>query len=177
MFKGLENLETAIAKGAKGAPVHLWNPELCGEIDIFINREGQWFYNKTPITRLPLVRLFSSVLKREGEDHFLVTPHEKLKIRVEEAPFLIAEMKVEGEGAKSVIEVATTLGQGFTLGREHPLRFLEDDEGFKVFAEVRNGLEGIFSRAQTLALVDMLVEHEGEDGIFSSGVFFPLNPS
>ena len=173
MFKGLKDLETAIQDGAKGAPVHLWNPQSCGEIDIRIDREGQWFHNGTPFGRLALVRLFSSVLKREGDDHFLVTPHEKLQIEVDDAPFLIAEMKVEGEGRGQTLHLATTLGQGFAAGPEQPLRF-ENGDSFKVYAEVRGGLEGLFSRALTLALAELMVEHEGRQGVWSGGAFFTV---
>lgn len=174
MFRSLKDIESALAAGSGGAPVHLWNPELCGEIDMRIDSAGNWHYQDSPIGRAQLVRLFASVLKREGDDHFLVTPHEKLKIRVDDAPFLISEMKVEGEGRARKLHLATTLGQGFTAGPAHPLRFVSTEHAFKAYAEVRNGLEGLFSRTQTLALAELIVEHEGRQGIWSDGVFFAL---
>src|SRR3954467_7879164 len=104
--RGLEGL-TAAAKSAantEGAkkgppPVHLWNPPFCGDLDIRIAADGTWFYMKTPIGRPGLVKLFSSVLKREGEKYFLVTPVEKVGITVDDAPFTAVEMKQDGQGA------------------------------------------------------------------------------
>src|ERR1700741_5580154 len=98
---GLESIAGAARRaGAKGLPpVHLWNPPYCGEIDMRIAADGTWFYQKTPIGRAALVKLFASVLKREGERYFLVTPVEKCGITVDEAPFLAVELAVEDDAA------------------------------------------------------------------------------
>jgi len=100
---GLEAITGAVKRaGGKGPPpVHLWNPPYCGDIDMRIGSDGTWFYQKTPIGRAALVKLFASVLKREGEKHFLVTPVEKCGIAVDDAPFLAVEMQVEeGQGGR-----------------------------------------------------------------------------
>src|SRR5205809_1622361 len=94
----------------KGAPpVHLWNPPFCGDLDIRIATDGTWYYLKTPIGRPALVRLFASVLKREGDKYFLVTPVEKVGITVDDAPFLAVEMRVEGEEAGRVLHLRTNV--------------------------------------------------------------------
>src|SRR6201987_2197901 len=97
---GLEGIAGAARRaGAKGLPpVHLWNPPYCGDIDMRIASDGTWFYQKTPIGRAALVKLFASVLKREGDKYFLVTPVEKVGIIVDDAPFLAVEMKASREG-------------------------------------------------------------------------------
>src|SRR5215472_12708625 len=90
--------------GAKGPPpVHLWNPPFCGDLDMRIAGDGTWFYLKTPIGRPALVKLFASVLKREGDSYFLVTPVEKCGITVDDAPFLAVELKVEDRDAGRVL--------------------------------------------------------------------------
>src|SRR3954447_16660372 len=91
---GLTKAAKSIDKGAL-PPVHLWNPPYCGDIDMRIAADGTWFYQKTPIGRMPLVKLFASVLKREAGRHFLVTPVEKVGIAVDDAPFLAVEMQAE----------------------------------------------------------------------------------
>src|SRR5574337_874323 len=108
--RGLEGL-TVAAREATNAnlagkglpPVHLWNPPFCGDLDIRIARDGTWFYMGTPIGRPALVRLFSTILKREGDKHFLVTPVEKVGIRVDDAPFMAVEMRQDGEGDGRVL--------------------------------------------------------------------------
>src|SRR6218665_4040164 len=97
--KGLESLVAAVGKERRLPPVHLWNPPFCGDIDMRIAADGTWFYLGTPIGRPALGGLFASVLKREGENYFLVTPVEKVGIKVEDAPFHAVEMAVDFEGA------------------------------------------------------------------------------
>src|SRR5436190_23349396 len=96
----LDNLASAARSSATGGlpPVHLWNPDFCGDIDMRIASDGTWFYMGTPIGRPALVRLFSTILKREGDKHFLVTPVEKVGIRVDDAPFMAVEMQKDREG-------------------------------------------------------------------------------
>src|SRR5262249_20654906 len=108
----------------KGAPpVHLWNPPFCGDLDMRIAGDGTWFYLKTPIGRPALVKLFASVLKREGDKYFLVTPVEKCGIVVEDAPFLAVELKVEHDGGGQLLHFRTNVDDWVACGREHALRF------------------------------------------------------
>jgi hypothetical protein len=110
--------------GAKGLPpVHLWNPPYCGDIDMRIAADGTWFYQKTPIGRAALVRLFASVLKREGDKHFLVTPVEKCGITVDDAPFLAVELDVEDAGPGRRIHFRTNVDDWVACGPGHALRF------------------------------------------------------
>src|SRR3954465_117027 len=107
------------AAGKGPPPVHLWNPPFCGDLDMRISTDGTWFYLKTPIGRHALVKLFSSVLKREGEKYFLVTPVEKVGITVDDAPFLAVEMTVEGAGAARVLNFRTNVDDWVAAGPDH----------------------------------------------------------
>src|SRR5688572_15913163 len=119
----------AIAGEAKRAatkgppPLHLWNPPFCGDLDMRIATDGTWFYLKTPIGRHALVKLFASVLKREGDKYFLVTPVEKVGITVDDAPFLAVEMKVEDGAQGRVLHFRTNVDDWVACGRDHALRF------------------------------------------------------
>src|SRR5437660_7610678 len=118
-----------IARAARGAgqkgppPVHLWNPPFCGDLDMRIAADGTWFYMKTPIGRPALVKLFASVLKREGDKYFLVTPVEKVGITVDDAPFTAVEMKAEREGKARVLSFRTNVDEWVACGPDHMLRF------------------------------------------------------
>src|ERR1700760_1955395 len=126
---GLDGMVGALKQaGQKGPPpVHLWDPPYCGEIDMRIAADGTWFYQKTPIGRAPLVKLFASVLKREGDHYFLVTPVEKCGITVDEAPFLAVELAVEAAGvdatASRLLRFRTNVDDWVTAGGDNPLRF------------------------------------------------------
>ena len=114
-------------------PVHLWSPEYCGEIDLVIKANGDWYYNSTPFKRLRLVKLFASVLKCEqtenGDDeYFLVTPVEKIKISVEDAPFLITRWQWQDEKPHSTMLLATNLGDELTLNEQHPLTVTDNGD-------------------------------------------------
>src|SRR5947199_6540456 len=134
----------AIAGAVKGAgkkgppPVHLWNPPFCGDLDMRIAADGTWFYLKTPIGRPALVRLFASVLKREGEKYFLVTPVEKVGITVDDAPFTAVEMQAEGEGPGRLLSFRTNVDDWVTCGLDHVLRFEPEPEtgGLKPYLHV-----------------------------------------
>src|SRR3981189_2487619 len=127
--QGLEGLTAAVrnpanAGPAKGLPpVHLWNPPFCGDLDMRIAADGTWFYMKTPIGRPALVQLFSSVLKRENDKYFLVTPGQKVGITVDDAPFTAVEMRVQGEGAARVLSFRTNVDEWVACGPHHALRF------------------------------------------------------
>lgn len=154
-----EALEVA-AKAAAGKdppPVHLWNPPFCGDLDIEIRRDGSWFYLGTPIGRPALVRLFASILKREGGRHYLVTPVEKVGIRVEDAPFLAVDAEVSGEGRAQALTFTTNLGDRATAGPEHPLRVARDPaSGAPVpYVDIRRGLEARVDRKTFYRLVEL----------------------
>ena len=161
-------------------PVHLWNPEFCGDIDLVIKRDGTWFHEGTPIGRARLVRLFSTVLKREGDRHFLVTPVEKLEITVEDVPFIAVLMRREGEGENQRLTFTTNVGDEVTADGDHLLSFRKDPDSGEgaPYIDVRSGLEARIARAVFYDLVALGETHqiEGEEkfGIWSAGVFFPF---
>nr|WP_244464842.1 DUF1285 domain-containing protein [Martelella endophytica] len=167
--------------GARGpAPVERWNPPFCGDIDMEIRRDGSWFYGGTPIGRPALVRLFSTVLRRDEDGRtYLVTPVEKVGIRVEDAPFLAVGMEKSGPEEAPVITVRTNLGDVATIDSSHLLRF-DTDDGLKPYVLIRGRLEALFSRALTYDLMALgeTAEIAGEDMfvIRSSGETFPVMP-
>ena len=108
------------AKGKGLPPVHLWNPPFRGDLDMRIARDGTWFYLGTPIGRPELVRLFSTILRRDGDDYFLVTPVEKVGITVDDAPFVAVDFEAEGTGAAQTLRFETNVGDHVTAGPRHP---------------------------------------------------------
>lgn len=176
---GLAALVARASAGGKRPPVELWNPPFCGDLDIRIDRDGRWFYLGSPIGREALVRLFASVLRREGDRFFLVTPVEKVGITVEDAPFLAVEMHAEGEGADRRLLVRTNVGDLVEVGPDHPIRFHLDKatEGIVPYVHVRAGLEAKFTRALTHEAMD-LVEEGASGGLAlgAGGVLHPLPP-
>jgi len=164
-------------------PVERWNPEFCGDIDIVIKRDGTWFHEGTPIGRARLVRLFSTILKREGDKHFLVTPVEKLQIMVEDAAFLAVLMRAEGRGPHARIEFTTNVGDKAIAGPSHPITFRKGVETSQSapYIQVRGGLEARIARAVYYDLVALgeTQEIDGADmfGVWSDGVFFPFGPA
>ncbi|MCH8501863.1 MAG: DUF1285 domain-containing protein [Aliidiomarina sp.] len=127
------------------APVERWNPAFCGDIDIVIKADGCWFYMGSEITRQPLVRLFASVLKQEGDEFFLVTPVEKVRIQVEDLPFLIVSWAhVPTEMAHNLIQVETNIGESYLLSQEHPLLIIHDQPAVmirdKLYARVHRNV-------------------------------------
>ncbi len=159
-------------KGKRGpAPVHLWDPPYCGEMDITIRRDGTWIHEGTPIGRIALVRLFASILKREGDRHFLVTPVEKVGITVEDAPFVAVDFEAEG----GAISFETNVGDRVTAGPEHPIRVeLGADGEPSPYVEVRHGLEALIDRKSFYRLVEIGEEEDGHFGLRSGGAFFPI---
>ena len=148
---GLEALIARAASGGRGpAPVDKWNPPDCGAIDMEIRRDGTWFYMGTPIGREALVRLFASVLRKDDDGQtYLVTPVEKVQIRVEDAPFVAVEVVASGEGDAQVLTFRTNVGDVVEAGPEHPLRFEDEDGtgGMKPYLHVRGRLEALVNRA------------------------------
>ncbi len=173
---GLAALISRAAGGRGLPPVERWSPPFCGDIDMEIDRDGRWHYLGTPIGREALVRLFAGVLKREGDGYVLVTPVEKVGIRVADVPFMAVEMHAEGEGAGRRITFRTNVGDVVEAGPEHRLRFaLAPDGGLLPYVHVRRGLEARLTRPLLHEIAD-LVEEDGEGrlGIHAGGVFHPL---
>lgn len=163
-------------------PIERWNPPDCGDIDIVIDREGVWHHEGRPIRREALVRLFASVLRREGERHVLVTPVEKLGIRVEDAPFLAVEMAVEEASEGPVLVFRTNLDDLVRCDAAHPLRFDARAGGeLRPYIYVRRGLWARLTRAVFLDLAERaeerVVEGRAVYGVASGGAFFVLSPA
>lgn len=164
----------------KAAP--RWNPPFCGEIDMRIASDGTWYYLGSPIGRKPLVKLFSSVLRREADGgYYLVTPVEKVRIRVDDAPLLAVSMTIDTGLKIQMIRLCTLTGDEVTVGAAHPLRFARDERGaHKPYVMVRDGLEALVARAVFYDLMALGEEHEVDGtpmfGIWSANLFFPIAP-
>lgn len=182
-----DNLARAVAEATRGgrgpAPVHLWDPPYCGDLDIRIARDGMWWYLGTPIGRVELVRLFASVLKLEKGKYFLVTPVEKIGITVDDAPFVAVDFEVSQPGPEQVITFETNVGDLTVAGPDNPIRVVRDPETGEPspYVHVRSGLEALIDRKSYYRLVD-IGEHASTDGaqwfgFRSGGVFFPVIPS
>jgi len=175
------NARQAAVKGLP--PVHLWNPPFCGDLDMRIATDGTWFYLKTPIGRPALVKLFASVLKREDDKYFLVTPVEKCGIQVDDAPFLAVEMRAEGGPNGRILNFRTNVDDWVACGREHTLRFEPEPDtgGLKPYLHVRRNLWAKVSRPLFYDLVELGEERDvdGERmfGVASGGEFFAMAPA
>ncbi|WP_187428585.1 DUF1285 domain-containing protein [Roseobacter fucihabitans] len=160
-------------------PVHLWNPPFCGDIDMRIARDGTWFYEGTPIGRPGLVKLFSSILKKEGKNFFLVTPVEKVGIAVDDAPFVAVDFEVTGEGRTQVLSFTTQVGDTAVASEALPIRVMRDPDTGEPspYVLVRTELEALIDRKSFYRLVDLGTHHDGWFGVWSSGRFFQIIPS
>jgi len=174
----------AKAAGKKGLPpVHLWNPDFCGDLDMRIARDGTWFYLGTPIGRKPLVKLFSSIIRRDGDKYFLVTPVEKVGITVDDAPFVAVDFEVSGAGESQTLTFVTNVDDTVIAGLDHPIRVSRDPETGEPspYVLVRANLEALIDRKSFYRLVDLGVHrHVGTErwfGLWSDGQFFPVIPS
>jgi hypothetical protein len=183
MSKGPGALEGVIAaaKQAPGRglpPVHLWHPEHCGSIDIVIKKNGLWFHEGTPIGREALVRLFSTVLRKDPDGYVLVTPVEKLSITVEDAPFVAIRVDRKGDA----LVFTTNVGDEVVAGREDPIRVEMDPETGepRPYVHVRRGLEALISRPVFYELAEMAQQRETDDGpmmcVSSQGEWFAVGP-
>jgi hypothetical protein len=177
LLRGMEGLAGARKRGP--APVHLWNPPFCGDIDMRIAGDGTWFYNGSPIGRLPLVQLFASVLRRDQDRFVLVTPLERVGVQVDDAPFLAVELIVGHACGAPSLTFRTNVEDFVTVGRDHPLRFERGPSaGLKPYVLVRGGLWALVKRAlfYDLAALGQTQEWAGEDwfGVCSNGIFFPM---
>jgi uncharacterized protein len=190
VHQGLEGLTAAANEAAEDAaktgaaekrlpPVHLWNPPFCGDLDIRIASDGTWFYMGTPIGRPALVRLFSTILKREGEKHFLVTPVEKVGIRVDDAPFLAVEMLKDSDDRGRLLRFRTNVDDWVGCDGDHRLRFAPAAAGgLTPYLHVRADLWAKVTRALYYDLVDMgeerMIDGQPMFGLESGGQFFPM---
>jgi hypothetical protein len=170
---------TAASKGKGLPPVHLWNPPFCGDIDMRIARDGTWFYLGTPIGRPAMVRLFSTILKREGDAYFLVTPVEKVGIRVDDAPFVAVDFAATGEGEAQALAFTTNTGDVTEAGPDRPIRVTRDPGTGEPapYVLVRANLEALIDRKSFYRLVDLGAHRDGWFGLWSRGAFFPVIPS
>ena len=176
---GLSLAEVArLAEAKKLPPVESWNPDHCGPSDLRIARDGTWFHQGSPIGRPAMVRLFSTILRREADGSYvLVTPVEKLDIEVEDAPFVAVEMKSEGEGRDRSLAFRLNTGDLVVAGPEHKLRFAADEDGPHPYLHVRGGLEALVARSVYYELAELaLAEGASPPGLWSGGAFFPLEP-
>ncbi|MBT8153271.1 DUF1285 domain-containing protein [Epibacterium ulvae] len=176
---GLAAAAKAASTGKSLPPVHLWNPPFCGDLDMRIARDGTWFYLGTPIGRFELVKLFSSILKREDGRYFLVTPVEKVGITVDDAPFVAVDFEISGQGESQIITFATHVGDTAVAGAEHPIRVERDPQTGEPapYILIRADLEALIDRKSFYRLVDLGRHKDGWFGLWSGGEFFPIIPS
>jgi len=181
--ESLASAAQAAAKTRGPAPVHLWNPPFCGDLDMRIARDGTWFYLGTPIGRPGLVRLFSSIIRRDGDDYFLVTPVEKVGITVDDAPFVAVDFEVSGAGRDQVLTFTTQVEDIVAAGPAHPIRVARDPDTGEPspYVLVRANLEALIDRKSFYRLVDLggVEPVDGVDwfGLWSAGRFFPIIPA
>jgi hypothetical protein len=174
---GLDALRAA-QQGRRLPPVERWDPPYCGDIGLAIRADGVWLYRDSPITRLPLVKLFASVLRRDADGrHYLVTPSERIDVAVADAPLLAVEMEVVGAGRDQTLIFRTNLDDIVSVGPQHPLRFAIEagSHGLKPYVGVRGRLEARVTRALTYDLLTLALEDsQGAPGVLSGGSFFAL---
>ena len=180
-----EGIAASAKAAAKGGlpPVHLWNPPDCGDLDIRIARDGTWFYLGTPIGRPELVRLFSTILRKDDDRYVLVTPVEKVGITVDDAPFVAVDFTASGDGEAQILTFETNVGDTATAGPDHPIRVTRDPETGEPspYVLIRDRLEALIDRKSFYRLVDIgtHADYEGRSwfGLWSGGEFFPVIPS
>lgn len=173
------SLSDIAALGAENRlpPVEKWNPEHCGDSDMRIASDGTWYHQGSPIGRQAMVRLFSTILRREPDGSYvLVTPVEKLTIAVDDAPFVAVELKSEGEGPERRMAFRLNTGDLVIADAEHVLRVVERDDGPHPYVNVRKGLDALIARPVYYELVNLALDEGSEPpGIWSEGVFFALD--
>lgn len=180
---GIAASAKAASKGRGLPPVHLWNPPDCGDLDMRIARDGTWFYLGTPIGRPELVRLFSTILRKDGDRYVLVTPVEKVGITVDDAPFVAVDFEVTGAGDAQELRFETNVGDFVTAGPEAPIRVERDPETSEPspYVRVRANLEALIDRKSFYRLVE-IGETQSVDGtewfgLRSGGAFFGIIPA
>jgi uncharacterized protein len=179
-LRGLGEAAVGRLRGSATAPY--WNPPDCGDIDMRIAADGTWFYCGSPIGRAPLVQLFASIMRKEGERYVLVTPVEKVGIKVDDAPFLAVEIRIEDQSIEPRLTFRTNVDDVVTVDAEHPLRFKRGaSEGLKPYVRVRGDLWALVKRALFYDLVALgRTERRGDEdwfGVRSGAEFFPMCPA
>ncbi len=180
----ISGLEVLLKEAAahSDAPVERWDPPYCGDIGLAIRSDGTWDYQGSPIRRPALVKLFARVLRRDADGrHYLVTPAEKVDVKVADAPFLAVEMQADGQTRDQTLVFRTNVDDIVRCGPEHPLRFSMEapSGGLKPYVLVRGRLEALVTRALYIDLVELAVpspENNDALGLWSGGAFFPLAP-
>lgn len=186
--KGLAGLEAMVSRAGgknKGLPpVEKWHPEFCGDLDMVIKADGTWFYMGTPIGRKPLVKLFSTVLRKDEDGKtYLVTPVERIGITVEDAHFIAVEMNAREENGEQIITFRTNMDDIFEAGPDNPLRFVivEENDGVKPYVLVRGRLEAVLARSVMYELIahgeEIEVDGKLMFAIRSNGATFPIMPA
>jgi uncharacterized protein len=170
LFETLEALQAE----KKLPPVEQWQPERVGAIDIRIASDGTWYHEGAPFVRQALVRLFATVLRRDNDGYYLVTPAEKLKIEVEDAPFIAVDMTIKGTDEDTDLLFTTNVGDHVVADAEHPLSVTERDGQPRPYLQVRGGLRALVGRAVFYRLVDLAGEEGGELVVYSRGNRFVL---
>ncbi|WP_375196692.1 DUF1285 domain-containing protein [Sphingobium sp.] len=160
-------------------PVEKWNPDHCGDSEMRIARDGSWSHQGSPIGREAMVRLFSTILRREADGSYvLVTPVEKLSIEVEDAPFVAVELKTEGEGRKRTLAFRLNTGDLVAAGPDNALVLRAKEEGPHPYVHVRGGLDALIGRSVYYELMNLALDENAEPiGLWSNGAFFPLDGS
>lgn len=162
-------------------PVNSWNPELSGDIDLVVDRKGQWHHEGVLFEREALAKLFASILRKDGDEYFVLTPVEKWRIQVEDVPFLITEMELHDPGPQQRLELSTSLGDRFCVDADHPLWLTTDEHSGEPspYVRVRDRLDGLLSRSVFYRLVELLqsqtVDGHERMGVYSGGQFFALD--
>ncbi len=184
-LSGLQALVERAGSNDRGIPpVERWDPPFCGDLDIVIKRDGTWFYMGTPIGRMPLVRLFSTVLRKDADGRtYLVTPVEKIGITVEDAPFIAVEMNASTKDGEQVLTFRTNTGDVVEAGPDHPLRYeiVPRNEGVKPYLLVRGRLEAVLARPVMYELIahgeEYPVDGQLMFAVRSNGAVFPIMPA
>jgi len=177
---GIAGLQRDLAAGRALPPVERWNPPHCGDIDIRIARDGTWYHEGTPFGRREFVRLFSTILRKDPDGFHLVTPAEKMRIRVDDAPFVAVLLAATGAGRAQRLVFTTNVGDDTIAGRENPIRVETNRETGEPspYVHVRRGLEALISRSIFYQLAELAVPGpNGSLGVWSEGVYFPLGPA
>ena len=181
-----EIIKTAKAQQAGDGirPVDKWNPPYCGEMDMVIKADGSWWHEGTRITRLPLIQLFASILRKDDDGRtYLVTPVEKIGIQVERAHFIAIRVDKKGEGDDQLLYFTTDMGDVVEAGPDNPIRVETDPDTLEPdpYITIRGRLEAVMTRPVFYELVDYAQEIDTPEGrqlgVFSRGTFFPLGPA
>lgn len=172
------DIRALVGEDGKLPPVESWQPSRAGEIDIRIASDGVWFYQGEEMQRESVVRLLSRILRKDSDGYYLVTPSEKMKISVDDAPFVVTMMDVEAENTEQKIHFSTQTGDYFTLSAEHPLEVVYSDSGEpKPYVKVRHDLLAKINRSVYYELAERVVPSEQDEekfGVWSRGEFFLL---